>query len=495
MNKEIIVSVLALFFAGAIFFHPVEAAIPPDPAFLIDVTATSFLPSTIHAGDTVSMAVDIKNKGITTSIESLSAELDLGNQFEAIDVEDSISQIKPGATKTLVFKFMVKEETFPGHYPVFLAMNYPRAGETATESQSILVSVSATEKNIDVTLEPRVINPGNQTGVFFALKNVGGTSVSNISFSWEEANDLVLPVGSDNKRYISILQPNEEKKVSYTVAADPNIEPGIYPLDITMKFIDVNGTKTQASQIGLIVGGTTDFEVSAEILSSGQLSISIANVGSNNAGAVVVRVPEQPGISVSGSNTAILGNLNKGDFTLANFQARTTGFSAAASTATGFRQRMAAQPGTTAAQSDATDAATARATANSLLVEIDYTDTTGERQSVQKETSLTPAATTTDGTTSTTMGFRNRQANTYGFIPWILLAVFLGGAAAFNKYRAGNRDWKKLAKLLAIIAVLFLAVIFLFGSDLIAAAVVSVISAILLAWFFGLARFFRKQKK
>jgi len=281
MNK--ISTVLILIFALALI-QPANAG---DYAFLAEVSSTSFLPATIHAGDTVSVAVNVHNKGATYSIEELKAELNLPEQFEAIEVNDNTDLIVAGATKTMILKFRVKENTLPGYYNVLLNLEYLRAGETVNQSENIAVPVSQTEKNIDVTVEPKVINPGKQTELIFTLKNIGGNAVSNIAFSWDETNDLILPLGSDNKRYVNLLQAGETTVVSYTVAADPNISTGIYPLNITMTFIDTNGTKTQSSQVGLIAGGGTDFEVSAEV-SSGQLSLSIANIGSNNAESVVV---------------------------------------------------------------------------------------------------------------------------------------------------------------------------------------------------------------
>lgn len=461
MNKTIVV--LLMFFFACI---PVASA-QSDLYYLTEITSTSFLPTEIRAGDTVSMAVDIKNRGSTLSISDLKGELDTGNQFEAIKASDEISVLAAGATKTLVFKFKAKTDTLPGYYPVFLTMNYTRNSEEVMETQSIFVPVSKTDKNIDVTLKPSVINPGKQTELVFTLKNVGGTPASNISFSWEEANDLVLPLGSDNKRYASVLQAGNEAQLFYNVAADPNITPGIYPLDITMTFTDVNGTKTQVSQVGLIVGGTTDFEVSAETLSGGQLSVSIANIGSNNAGAVVVRIPQQPSARVSGNNVAILGNLNKGDFTLANFEVQSQPFS--------FDQNNS---------ENQRDQFRRTSNANNLMIEIDYTDTTGERQSVQKTIELAPSfSATSENAVAGAGGFRQR-ANPFSLAPWILMVLIVGGAIVFNKFKAKNSDWKKLGKILVISVALFLVVVFLLDSNFVATIIAGIISVGLLAWFF-----------
>ena len=302
-------------------------------------------------------------------------------------------------------------------------------------------------------------------------------NISNIAFSWAESNNLVLPLGTDNKRYISLISPNTEEKISFTVTADPNIATGIYPLDITMTFNDSNGTRTQTSRVGLIVGGATDFEISADNQASGQLSVSIANIGSNNASAVVVKIPQQQGITVTGSSIAILGNLNKGDYTIASFQVQTAGTQGFST-----RDQNQGQQGFPGGQqtTQGTDAQLQKGPAG-ITIQIDYTDTTGERQSVQKIIQLNPSASST-GTIA--QNFRNRQGNnSLSFLPWALLAIFAIGGIAFNKFKA-KKAWKMLAIVIAIIAVLFLAAIFLLNADIAATTIAAIASIILLVFFF-----------
>lgn len=464
MNKQVI-SLLSILFIGLLAFQTASAQETPEYSYQIDVAGTSFTPSTIYAGDVINLEVSIKNRSSEAQLSDVEAELDLGDQFKEIKVADSVGFIRPSETKTFVFEFQAELGISPGYYSVPLTITYLSGKDSFKQSHVVLVPVLETEKNLDITIDPNVVNPGKPTEVVFTIKNVGSTPVSNISLSWTEEENLVLPLGSDNKRYVSVLTAEQETTVSYLVTADPNITPGIYPLDVTVTFNDIDAVRTQTSHVGLIVGGKTEFEVSAELLSSGQVSISIANIGSNNAGAVVVRVPEQSGVTVSGSNASILGNLNKGDFTLANFELRTTGF-----------QRPSASD-TTVPDEDS-----GRRT---ILVQIDYTDTTGERQSVQKQLEMNFVSSSETETTATGFAGRQRTASQdNAVIVWALLAVLIVGAAAYNRFRAGNRSWKKLGKILVPVILLFLAVAFLLGSNTIAAVVAAIVSVLLLGWFF-----------
>lgn len=482
MNKKLIFA-FAITFLASMIFQSSNAAQLPELAYLIEIEGTSLLPSTIYAGDAVSLSVNIKNRGTVLPIVDLNGVLDIGNQFEPIDLEDNIAVIKPSATKTLIFRFRVKDDTLPGHYPVFLTMTYLRNNEVVKETQSIIIPVSRTQKNIDVTIEPKVISPGKQTQMLFTLKNVGDTPVSNISFSWSDASNLILPLGSDNKRFVSILQPGQQETVSYIVAADPNITTGIYPLNISITFNDINGLKTQTSQVGLIVGGTTDFEVSAELLSTGQLSMSIANIGSNNAGAVVVKIPSQQGIQISGSNVAILGNLNKGDFTMATFQIRSTistqttsATSGTPSTTSGFRntvtsrQTWQGQANQSAQSIQDSNAFSRFRAARDLIVEIEYTDTTGERQKVQKTVQLIQSASDIG-----TIARERQSTGQLSLNQWVILALIIAGAIVFNKYRA-KKGWKKMGLAIVAVIAIFVGAESLFGSNLQTIAIAGLIS-------------------
>ncbi|MDP2667031.1 MAG: hypothetical protein Q8P05_06040 [Candidatus Diapherotrites archaeon] len=438
---------------------------PGEFAFLAEIQKTNFLPSTIHAGDTVSLAVDIHNKGSSITIQDLNAFLDVGDQFEPVSLTDVESAIAPGATKTLIFSFRVKEDTIPGHYPVILSLSYLRNGLPVTELHEIIVPVTGVQKNIDVVLEPRVVNPGNQTNVIFTLTNVSGSPISNISFSWAEESSLILPVGSDNKRYISIIQPGEKVNIQYTVAADPNIATGIYPLTIDLSFIDSNGTQEQSSEIGVIVGGTTDFEVSAEMTAT-QLSVSIANIGSNNAGAVVAKLLTPLGSSSGGSNVSILGNLNKGDFTIATFPL------ASKSTPSSSPNSV-----TSSGSVSRSPTPTSELIPRTLEMEISYTDTTGERQSVQKTISL-PATSVGNGSNTTPV-----PTGASPLIAWGLLILLVGGGIGYNQWRA-KKDWKALAVRIIGVIILFLVAIFLLGRNELAVLGAAVVSAGLFIHFF-----------
>jgi hypothetical protein len=132
---------------------------------------------------------------------------------------------------------------------------------------------------------------------------------------------------------------------------------------------------------------------------------------------------------VSGSNSAIIGNLDKGDYTMVSFQITSSSSNFSGSGSTGQRRQLSQQDfekivrdnlsnqimrqNNTTRQNFSQDN-------NNLLVRIDYTDTTGERRSVEKMVAI-------QFRTSTTGVYGTQTAASPGFVGsttfWVLIGV------------------------------------------------------------------------
>jgi hypothetical protein len=122
----------------------------------------------------------------------------------------------------------------------------------------------------------------------------------------------------------------------------------------------------------------TDFDISY-VETLGSFSLNVANVGISPASAVAVNLPRQNNFSVTGSSASVLGNLNPGDYTSAIFQVTKTA-----------------------------------GTGNNLELEIQYTDTSGQRHTITKSLPVTLSATGTQTKSSTT-----------NYTTWLLAAVII----------------------------------------------------------------------
>jgi uncharacterized repeat protein (TIGR01451 family) len=177
--------------------------------------------------------------------------------------------------------------------------------------------------------------PGEKTNLVFGVKNVGNSPLKNAIFSWECANDVILPVGSSNVKHINLINMGDTANVSFEVLTNVNTKPGLYKLNMVLTYDDIEELKTLTeagtvenqkrkeikSKAGIYIGGTTEFDIAfMERSQTGAYTFSISNIGNNGANSVKVSVPLQANWTVTdGGNSVILGNLQKGDYTIADF--------------------------------------------------------------------------------------------------------------------------------------------------------------------------------
>jgi hypothetical protein len=211
---------------------------------------------------------------------------------------------------------------------------------------------------------------------------MGNSPLRDLTFYWENTDNIVLPVGSDNTKYIKYIEIGNSSNLEYQVIADTNAQPGLYKLDLHLSYQDSlsNQTKTINTIAGIYVGGGTDFDVAFSDNSNGQMSFSVANIGSNPANSVSIMIPEQNSWSVSGPNSVIIGNLNKGDYTVASFKLQS-----AISNMTS--QNRAGRNNSSYTQGRSFQRST-NSSPDTLLMQIAYTDTMGVRTVVEKQVNL-----------------------------------------------------------------------------------------------------------
>jgi hypothetical protein len=262
----------------------------------------------------------------------------------------------------------------------------------------------------------------------FTITNVGSSPLNNLVFSWSEDSSAILPVYSDDTKYIKHIGVGESTELAYIVVADINADTGLYQLDLNLEFeTESSGTQSMETKAGVFIGGETNFDVTFSESSEGQTSLSVANIGNTPALSVTVRIPEQDGFSVSGSSSSIIGNLDKGDYTIVSFQISQGTYPAMGRTFN--RSAMEQAPSLD----------------NDLTVLIEYTDTTGIRQSVEKHVPIQFRSITTDSTTTTSTRFsRSNSSGNYLIIAVMVILVVAG----YIGYRKSKRIRSFLNRLL-----------------------------------------------
>jgi hypothetical protein len=319
---------------------------------------------------------------------------------------------------------------------------YSEGGQSVTETMpevtySIVLQVTQ-GAIIDIAdIVPSELVPGEGTALQFTITNIGNAPLQDLIFSWTEADGVILPVSSDNTKYIDSIEVGESTEVAYTVVADVNAEAGLYQLDLTVEFEDESGgSRSMSTTAGIVIGGGTDFDVTFSDSSSEQTSLFVANTGNNPAYSVTVRIPEQDNFNVQGSKASIIGNLDKGDYTIVSFEVTSTSPSfGGLSTSDLSQQEQLSDEERQQLREEFSQRNAAQN--NNLDVLIEYTDATGLRRTIEKTVPIQLTALSSDETQfNPRMGQQQSSIwNNSTLIGTVALVVLLIGGFIYYKRR------------------------------------------------------------
>lgn len=352
-------------------------------------------PDPARAGDVLEVRFRLENKG---RFEAKDIWVELVPEYpfnlfyddiinNEVDYENALQVIPslPGypseeASKTVLFKLRINRDAVEGNYKLKARLSLDQGQSWITQEYNISIKSG---EFAEIKIDKTKIMPGKETELIFTINNNGNSPLRDIVFSWSEAKGIILPIGSDNTRYVKYLEAGSTAQVKYNVVASVNANPDLYSLNINIEYGSKNesggvGKNKLSKTAGIFVGGETDFDVTFSESSQGQTSLSLANIGNNRALSVTVRIPPQDGFSVQGSTSSIVGNLDKGDYTVVSFQIQQNSRMNLTRNASSAGRQTARQ------QSQQQPLAQLQRE-NNLLVFIDYTDTSGERHSVEKK--------------------------------------------------------------------------------------------------------------
>jgi hypothetical protein len=292
-------------------------------------------------------------------------------------------------------------------------IDYSADSTSKTINPNAIVNVQSPSALELTSISPSSLRPGERTNMTFTLANKGGSSISNIIFSWTSSGNTILPLGSDNRVVVLAIGANSHYDIQTEVSVSPSATSGVYPLSISIQYTDKSGAnQTISSTAGVEIGGETDFDVSVQDSTATSTTLAIANIGASTAYSVIVSIPQQENFRVTGTSTNVMGNLDAGDYTLTSFQI--TSIRTAANISAG-RER-------------------------NLVVEISYTDTLGIRRIIQKKVSQNEVGlitnTTFGGTGArTTQGNQSQIFGGNGLLYIGIGIVGIVGVVAFLKFR------------------------------------------------------------
>lgn len=314
----------------------------------------------VYPGDTTYVYVPIKNMGFGNFMEdvtvTLSPKEDASTRAVTIlDNEYSLGTISNwGDQRTAKFRIYVNPDTVEGDYYFNVYISY-KGQETSSGAPSASATTKMEDQILVIKGKPMImlvnsslgmVAPSSRNTEVLTFKNTGTGTVKNavVEIDISGANSFSI-IGGGKKFYLGTIKAGDEVSVTFDLAVDVLARPGVFNIPIKITGEDNYSTD---NLIGLVVAGLTDFDISY-VETLGSFSVNVANVGVSTASAVAVNIPRQTNFSVNGNSNSVLGNLNPGDYTSAPFQLTHTA-----------------------------------GAGNILELEIQYTDTSGQRHTIAK---------------------------------------------------------------------------------------------------------------
>ncbi|MFZ2410836.1 MAG: hypothetical protein WAW23_04620 [Candidatus Methanoperedens sp.] len=285
----------------------------------------------VYPGDTVFVWVPVKSMDYRTGLSDMVVKLVPANNAteKAVHVLDDAAVIGNiedlNEMRTAKFKIHVDKSAVEGEYDFHVHIiskgksDSSGSSPTTTMQEDRILVVSGTPV---ITLSNSSIGsaaPGSSNEIVLKFRNEGTGTARNlyvdINTALEHVTNVFSIVGSGTRFSIGSLSPGDEAEIRFTLLVDAQAQTGVY--NIPLRISGMNYSASDSMGVG--VAGITDFELSYQESGSSFL-LSVSNVGVNPAKAVSVAIPPQNSFSVSGSSTQVIGNLNSGDYTSANFQ-------------------------------------------------------------------------------------------------------------------------------------------------------------------------------
>ncbi len=339
----------------------------------------------VYPGDTTYVYFVVNNTGFGQFLNDVSVRLEpkdnaSANAVTILDDVYSLGTIENwGDQRTARFKIHVNPDAAEGDY-FFNVFIYYRGQQISSNTPAPIVTSERKDQILTIKGKPLVVLLNSTLGIIepmsvnketLKFKNTGTGTVQNavaeidLTGTGGSSKSSFSILGAGTKFSLGNLKAGDEAEITFDLAVDITATPGVY--NLPLKITGLNNYSSD-NFVGLVVAGTTNFEISYQE-SLGSFSLNVLNTGISPASSVSVTLPRQKNFSITGSSSSVLGNLNSGDYTSAIFQ-------------------IAKIPGA----------------GNSLEVDIQYTDTSGQRHTITKylpvELSSTGAK-TSSGSTST----------------------------------------------------------------------------------------------
>ena len=294
--------------------------------YQLQVSSSSYKPSTIYAGNEISIAVSVYNKSTATA-RDINLELSPGYYFEPILTGQLLGRLLSKETRTVAFRVKADEEIPAGTYNFSLKMDYDNEGTRIVDYETITITVSEIYRvsldNLDVSnFYPHV---DDQVAIEAEVSNTGSIEARNVTMelsllgSDDFGKFIVL---SDTVKEISSLGVGESQEVEFKLKPSEKIEPGVFSFQIDATCLDCDETSSEKFALHVygrpelfisgidysIKGRDTKNLIQGDMFS---LSVQLDNLGKEDVKKVSIEVTTDE--EILGTKKSYVGSIDADD--------------------------------------------------------------------------------------------------------------------------------------------------------------------------------------
>lgn len=328
------------FMFGLIAMMAIVMIMPGSPALAqtspgfsdLNVVSTIYEPYPAEPGKYIDLYIKAENRG-TKQATDTAFELLPKYPFTIESTGDALKSygtLDPFQPVLLKYRIRVDKDAVSGNNKIDLRYRTGSSGTWYSVSFDIFVKPKDTVLSIEkVESIPSEIPAGDKAIVRFTLKNLAKTRIKDISLKLDMSGTTLpfAPTDSTTEKRIELLDPEQEKSISFNIISDASGEPKIYKIPITLSYSDEAGTSyTKEDIIGLAISSEPQLAVYMETSDSftggttGSVVFSVSNTGPTQAKYVTIVLEPSEDYEIIGSDRSYIGNLDSDDFDTAEFK-------------------------------------------------------------------------------------------------------------------------------------------------------------------------------
>ncbi len=234
---------------------------------------------------------------------------------------------------------------------------------------------------VNLRYEPYPVNPGEYFNIWIKVQKSASFSVKEATFELVPEYPFSLDSNEDALRSYGELT-TEPIVLKYKVRVNKDAVEGINELNLKYNTDGGKDSWMVASFDIEVSGAQTEFDAVVQEINGNEISIALANTGKKDANSVIVMVPEQEYFESRGTSGQMVGNLESGDYTLVVFDISEKKVESNERLKLKFEEKGGEESGNLKITAEK------EKEEKFLELQVDYTDTIGERRSIIKKIPL-----------------------------------------------------------------------------------------------------------